>query len=279
VSPQAWTTTYGTGGQVRAATQGNGNTTTSTHDATGRELARTTRTGSTSRAAYTWTYNRAGLVLSEASTITGDPSNGTVAYAYDPLGRLTTSGATAYTWDAATNRTGSGSSTTAFDAANRPTSGTSPTAAYTSDPDGRLTARPGQTMTWDHLGRLTSVTTASGTTTYAYDPLDRLRTVTVPGGAVTRFRYTGLSTSAAQLLDGTGTVTRNIGNGLGGERLLDWIPGTPATDLRYHGTNAHHDTTWLADSAGAVSSSLRYDPWGVPRSAVPALSRFRARGA
>ena len=161
-----------------------------------------------------------------------------------------------------------------------PTGGTSPTASYQSDADGRLIARPGQSLVWDHLDRLASVTTASGTTTYAYDPLDRLRTVTDPAGAVTRFRYTGLTTSAAQLLDGTGTVTRSIGNGWGGERLLDWVPGTPATDLRYHGTNAHHDTTWLADATGAVISSLRYDPWGVPRSPVPAgYTPFRFQGS
>ncbi|MEI7744799.1 MAG: hypothetical protein WCK58_13750, partial [Chloroflexota bacterium] len=280
VSASGWTFSYGAAGQATGSTQGNGNTVASTFDAMGRELTRTTRTGSTSRAAYTWTHNRAGLALSEASTITGDLSNGTIGYGYDPLGRLTTAGATGYTWDAATNRTGSGASTTAFDAANRPTSGTSPTAAYTSDQDGRLTTRPGQSMTWDHLGRLLSVTTSAGTTTYTYDPLDRLRTVTDPAGAVTRFRYTGLSTSAAQLLDGTGTATRFIGNGWTGERLLDWVPGSPATDRRYHGTNAHHDTTWLADASGAVISSLRYDPWGVPRSAVPAgFTPFRFQGS
>ena len=143
-SASGWAWTYLAAGQAEVATAGNGNTTTSTHDATGRELTRTTRTGGTTRAAYTWTYNRAGLVLSEASTITGDLSNGSIDYAYGPLGRLTTSGSTGYTWDAATNRTGAGSSTTTFDAANRPTGGTSPTASYQSDADGRLIARPGQ---------------------------------------------------------------------------------------------------------------------------------------
>ena len=280
VSASGWAWTYGTSGQVTGSTHGNGNTVTSTYDAAGRELIRTTKTGGTTRAAYTWTHNRAGLVLSEASTITGDPANGTIGYAYDPLGRLTGSGATTYTWDATANRTGAGSSTTAFDAANRPTSGTSPTAAYQSDADGRLIERPGQTMTWDHLGRLLSVTTASGTTGYSYDPLDRLRTVTVPGGTVTRFRYSGLTTSAAQLLDGAGTVTRSIGNGWTGERLMDWVPGTPATALRYHGANAHHDTTWLAAADGSVVSSLRYDPWGVPRSAVSTgYTPFRFQGS
>ncbi len=290
-STSAWAWTYGTAGQVLAGTQGNANTLAQTFDAAGHLLTRTTKTGSTSRAAYTYAYNRAGQILSEASTITGDPANGTVAYAYDPLGQLTGSTlagtTTAYGWDATTNRTsvqvgGGTAATTAYDAANRPTSGAYPTAAYASDADGRLTARPGQTMTWDHLGRLTAVKDAAGTTTLAataYDPLDRLRTVDYGGSNRIRFRYTGLTTSAAQWLDDVaGTVTRSIGNGWTGERLLDWT-GT-SSNRRYYGTNAHHDVTWLADATGAVSASLRYDPWGTPRSTPSqGYTPFRFQGS
>ena len=233
-------------------------------------------------------HDRAGQILSEASTITGDPANGTVTYGYDPLGQLTaqTLGGitTVYGWDATTNRTsvqvgGGTAATTAYDAANRPTAGATPTASYASDDDGRLIARPGQTMTWDHLGRLTAVTDAAGTATYTYDPLDRLRTVDDGGGNRIRFRYVGLTTQAAQWLDDVaGTVTRSIGNGWGGERLLDWT-GT-SSSRRYYGTNAHHDVTWLADSTGAVSQSLRYDPWGTPRSTVPTgYTPFRFQGS
>jgi YD repeat-containing protein len=87
-----------------------------------------------------------------------------------------------------------------------PTSGANPSAAYGHDPDGRLTARPGQTMEWDALGRLTTVMNAAGTVTlatYAYDPLDRLRIVDHGGSDRTRFRYVGLTTSVAQLIDDT----------------------------------------------------------------------------
>jgi RHS repeat-associated protein len=134
-------------------------------------------------------------------------------------------------------------------------------------------------MTWDHLGRLTAVTTGSGTTTYSYDPLDRLRTVDYGGGSRIRFRYVGMTTAAAQWLDDVaGTVTRSIGNGWGGERLLDWT-GT-SSNRRYYGDNAHHDVTWFADSTGAVSQSLRYDPWGTPRSTPPSgYTPFRFQGS
>ena len=261
---------------------------TQAFDAAGHLLTRTTTDGGVSRAAYTYTYNRAGQILAEDGQVTGDPANGTVSYGYDPLGQLTaqTLGGitTVYGWDATTNRTsvqvgGGTAATTAYDAANRPTAGATPTASYASDDDGRLIARPGQTMTWDHFGRLTAVTDAAGTATYTYDPLDRLRTVDYGGGNRIRFRYVGLTTSAAQWLDDVaGTVTRSIGNGWGGERLLDWT-GT-SSNRRYYGTNAHHDVTWLADSTGAVSQSLRYDPWGTPRSTPPSgYTPFRFQGS
>ena len=289
-TPFSWS--YGSGGQVLSATAPNGNITTRTYDGVSRELDRETKTGSTSRAHYTWAYNGAGQVLSEASTVAGDPANGTLTYAYDPLGQLTGSTlsgtATAYGWDKATNRTsvqmGAGTAaTTAYDAANRPTSGANPTSSYASDADGELIARPGQTFVWDHLGRLTAVKDAAGTTTlaaYTYDPLDRLRTAADGAGGRVRFRYTGLTTAVAQWWDDVaGTVSRNVGNGWTGERLLDWLPGaTP--DRRYYGENAHHDVTWLADNSGAVSKQLRYDSWGNPRSAVPSgYTPFRFQGS
>ena len=111
-------------------------------------------------------------ILTEAATVTGDASNGTVTYAYDPLGRLASSAlagtTTTYGWDTVPNRTsvqvGAGTpATTTYDAADRPTSGANPSASYSNDADGRLTARPGQQLTWDHLGRITGVKDGSGT--------------------------------------------------------------------------------------------------------------------
>jgi YD repeat-containing protein len=95
-------------GQPASKGDPNGNTTTYGYDALGRSTTKETKTGATSRAAYTWTRNQAGEVLSEASSITSDPTNGTRTYAYDALARLTafTDGATttAYGWAAATVR-------------------------------------------------------------------------------------------------------------------------------------------------------------------------------
>jgi RHS repeat-associated protein len=171
--------------------------------------------------------------------------------------------------------------TTSFDGANRPTSD-SLGGTYTSDGDGRLTSQPNQRLAWDALGRLTTVYPATGLTplaTYTYDPLDRLRMVDYGGTNRVRFRYVGLTTSAAQTIDDqSGSVLRNIGTAWGGERQLDWT-GTNS-NIRYYGTNAHHDTVWTASSTGSVSATLRYDPWGVLMTSTGAsLPDFRFQGS
>ncbi len=284
-------TTYRADGQRATFAQPNGNTTDYTYDTAGHLTGSDDDTaGGTDRAVYAWTYNRAGQVLTEASTISGDASNGLVTYAYDPLGRLTGSTlagtTTAYGWDATTNRTsvqiGAGTpATTAYNGANRPISGANPTESFSSDDDGRLLTRPNQQLVWDRLGRLTQVKNGGGTVvaTYTYDPLDRLRTVDTPGVGRIRFRYVGLTTSAAQWLDDVAsTVTRSIGTGWSGERLLDWTGS--GSNIRIYGENAHHDVTWLASSTGTVSQALRYDPWGNPRATVPSgYSPFRFQGS
>ena len=171
--------------------------------------------------------------------------------------------------------------TTTYDAADRPTSGANPTASYSNDADGRLTARPGQQLTWDHLGRITGVKDGSGTllASYTYDPLDRLRLIDYGAGTRIRFRYVGLTTTVAQWLDdASGTVTRSVGTGWAGERLLDWTGS--GSNIRVYGEDGHKDVTWLASNTGTVSASLRYDPWGTPRASVPSgYSPFRFQGA
>jgi RHS repeat-associated protein len=94
-----------------------------------------------------------------------------------------------------------------------------------------------------------------------------------------RFRYLGLTTSAVQWWDDiAGTVTRSIGTGWSGERLLDWTGA--GSNIRLYGDNAHHDVTWLASSTGTVSQALRYDPWGTARVAIPSgYSPFRFQGS
>jgi YD repeat-containing protein len=91
LSATAFTTAYRADGSSSTRTQPNANTTTHGYDTIGRLLTKvTTGSGGTpTRSSVTYTYNRAGQRLSEASTITGDPANGTASFTYDAIGRLT----------------------------------------------------------------------------------------------------------------------------------------------------------------------------------------------
>ena len=294
-----FTWAYRADGQTSSYGQPNGNTTAYAYDAAGRPLATTTTAaGPVTRAAYTWTRNRAGQVLSEATAITGDPTNDTRTFTYDPVARLTAfsddgwTTATTYGWGAVPNRTavqvtGGPSVPTTYDAANRPLNQNGVANAFASDADGRLTARPDATgaayqrMTWDSLGRLTSVLPPSGSTptaTYTYDPLDRLRMADYGSGNRARLRYVGLTTSIAQEVnDATGTVIRSIGNSWAGDHLEDWTGA--GSSLRIYGVNGHGDVTWTAGSTGSVTGTVRYDPWGTATSVTGSMPDFRFQGS
>ena len=137
-------------------------------------------------------------------------------------------------------------------------------------------------MTWDRLGRLTPVKDGAGATvlaTITYDPLDRLRTVDYGGGNRIRFRYVGLTTSAAQWLDDVaGTVTRSIGTGWTGERLLDWTGQAP-TSASTAPTPTTMSPGWPQHRDRGSGSPLR--PAGAtPRATVPSgYTPFRFQGS
>jgi RHS repeat-associated protein len=286
-SPFTWT--YRADGQLATVAAPNGNSTAFGYDAAGTMTSKnTTGTGGVSRAAYSFTYNRAGQILTEASTITNDPSNGTTSYAYDKLGRLasfTRGTTTSYGWQEVPNRSSVqvGANpvvTTTYSTANRPTTD-SAGGSYGHDVEGRMTARPGQALEWDALGRLTAVRNSSNNaliSAYSYDALDRLLTANRNGVDHLRFRYVGLTTQPAQIVNhADNTVIRSIANDWTGARLLDWT-GSGANQ-RYYGTNAHHDVTWTASDTGAVSNTLRYDPWGTLTSSWgTSLPDFRFQG-
>ncbi len=136
----------------RRRTTPNGNSTASGYDDAGRLVTKlTTGSGGTpTRASYTYSYNRASVRLSEASTISGDPGNGTATFGYDGVGRLISYGSPlgsasneTYGWQEVANRSsvlvgGGTQSTLTFNAADRITS-----TGYGYDLDGRMTIRPG----------------------------------------------------------------------------------------------------------------------------------------
>ena len=79
-------------------------------------------------------------------------------------------------------------------------------------------------------------------------------------------------------LDGGAALMNDLGVTLANVRAR--IAKFGGQTIGEEGTNAHHDTTWLAQADGTVISSLRYDPWGVPRAAVPqGWTPFRFQGS
>jgi RHS repeat-associated protein len=197
--------------------------------------------------------------LDQLTTVT-DPKGLITRYTNDGLGNLLKlespdTGTTTYTVDAAGNR---GSQTDArgvtvnyaYDALNRPTGITFPTAALNTSfvYDSASGCPAGETFA---LGRLSSMTDASGstrwcydllgrltrkvqvtngrtfTTAYAYDAQGRLSTQTLPSGAVVKFGYaTGEVNTVAVRLPGS-SVDLPLINGI--ERL----PFGPVSKLTY----------------------------------------------
>jgi len=218
-----------------------------------------------------YTYNRAGMRLSEDSSIDGDPANGTAAFEYDAVGRLVDYDAPGsyadeeYGWSEVLDReslkNGGTTVTTTFDAAHRPTSDTGG-GSYSHDDDGRLTAQPGQVLEWDSLGRLTTVKDGSNNVLsgYTYDALDRLREVTSSGTTI-RHRYVGTTTQVSQTRNvTTSSNIRKFVHSWSGELLARFT--TPSTGRRYYGINGHGDITWTAKGDESVHKTVRYDPWG-----------------
>jgi RHS repeat-associated protein len=275
------------GGQPDSASAPNGNTIAYVYDTAGQLSSMVTTNSGGTPADYSWTRNRAGQLLSEDSEIDNDPANGTTTYTYDPLARLsdyTRAGSTtAYDWQAVPNRTSvqvdaNDPVTYYFDDANREYDSSLGTITY--NDEGQLTGYPGQVLDWNDLGQLTTVkdsTTQDPIAAYTYDALDRLLTVDHGAGDVVRFRYVGLSTAVAQVVDdATDDVLYSVANDWTGARLFEW-DGSSET---FYGTNAHHDVTWTADSSGDVSATLRYDPWGnLTASWAAYLPAFRFQGS
>lgn len=200
-APDATVTAYGYDnvGNLTSRTDAKNHTTTFSYNAANRltsELRPLSRT---------WTYeydgngNRTKAIDANGNATAGDPNDGTTAYAFDELNRLTSvnySDATpdvAFAYDGNGNRTsmsdGAGTQTYAYDALDRLTGVTrgSDSFAYVFDNVGNVTRRtyPGGRVidyTYDDDGRLATVVSNGQTTTYGYDVAANLTSATLPSG-------------------------------------------------------------------------------------------------
>jgi RHS repeat-associated protein len=219
---------YDAAGNLASRTDPNNHVTTWTSDLDGLVTQRTTPVG-------TWnlSYDSNGRRKKDetpAGSSTQAAGDGTISYGYDRMGRPTsvdysdTTPDVTRTFDAAgrlqTMVDGSGTVTYTYDNADRLTdiaragggSGLNGTFHYGYDDAGNITGRsyPDSTVTtqaFDDAGRLTSVTSASLSTSFGYDAAGNLTTTTLPSGngyvATRTFDRAGRLTTVENTKSGT----------------------------------------------------------------------------
>lgn len=114
---------------------------------------------------------------------------------------------------------------------------------------------------WDGQYRIKEVlTNGASCERYGFDPLGR-RVVTVSGGVTNFHVYDGVHVLADT--DATGGVLRVYGHGLGIDHLLTMTTYTSGTAKTYYYlTDRLGSVHALADEAGNVVESYRFDAWG-----------------
>jgi RHS repeat-associated protein len=192
-----------------------------------------------------------------------------IAYAYDPLYRLTQANATGaltytfqYDYDAVGNRTTQTRTITSTQATN-----------YVYDVANRLASVNGQAYTWDDNGNLVN----DGEKTYTYDQANRLKAID-GGGIVVTYAYNGEGARLKQIVNGAPmTYTLDLvaplvqvlvaqdSSGdtryvygvtrIGEQQSFGWL---------YHLTDALGSVRQLADDSGNVQLARGYTPYGEP---------------
>lgn len=281
-------------GDLAAATDPLGRTSTLYTDAIGRRLRATDPLGNQAQtvhdringvqqtldplgAATTIAYDRIGNVASVT-----DARNAITSYSYDararltartdPLGRADT--VTGYDGNgnplASADRKGQATART-FDALGRLSSASyadGSSTALTLDLAGRLTALQDSlggavTRSYDGLNRLLSETTPHGTVSYAYDAAGRRTAMTVPGQAQVSYAYddadrlTGISQGTATTLFGYDNANRRTSMTLsnGTTATYSYDNASQLTGITYQqGTNTLGTLTYGYDLAGRISS-------------------------
>jgi RHS repeat-associated protein len=171
-----------------------------------------------------------------------------------------------YTYDAVGNRLTKNGATYSYDNADQMTQAAGVSYGY--DANGNQTARASDTFAWDHENRLKQAVISGATSTYAYNG-DGLRVSRTVGGQTANYVWDVASGLPVILQDGTNTYVWGLG-------LISITDGSGnQTYLLRDGLGS---TTELADGAGNLTGTYRYDVFGAPRSQTGATTEFSFTG-
>jgi RHS repeat-associated protein len=200
----------------------------------------------------TWSFDPLGLRTSETDHGLSGAADATTSYSYSYNGNGTVQPHAL----AATSTTGSSTTATtayAYDQAGNTTQRASTTGGSTSS----------QTLGWNDLGKLSTVTTASGGTSYIYDADGNLllqkdtatatNTLYLPGEQFSYDTATGAVTGTRFLtLPGGGEVVRTSGS-----------------DYTFETADQHGTFALAIDPTFTTATWRQQTPYGVPRGTVP----------
>lgn len=265
------TYTYDAAGNPTTLTFGNGVVSTRTFDRLNRIARIVDRgPGAQTLAAFDYTFTATGF----RAGVTESPGDRSVAYDYDPLGRLTeeriSTGAglrtIAYAYDAVGNRTQCADSLAG-------------TLAYTYDANDRLLSAGATAYTYNAAGQRLQAAGAAGTTTYQWDAFGRLRTVAA-GARETAYAYDAQGLRVAKSVNGSLSERYLYDSASALPQVLCTTDaaGTPRTAFLYGlgpvaqtsaaGSVALHadatlSTRYLTNAAGAPTDSFDFTAFGI----------------
>lgn len=242
----------------------------STYDVAGELVAHASANSSSTLASQTYAYSGAGLRTSLV-----DLGN-TATYTFDAASQLLAVASTApsvpaesYTYDAAGNRITAGATAASYDGA------------------GRLVRYGSAVYAYDAQGQRISMTDAGGhVTSYAWNAFHQLAAVALPGGSVVHFGYDALgrrvevdqgSSATHYTYDGQNLRLQYSGTTLATSYTYPPVAGTPL-EMRQIGTpyyflsDALGSTVGLADQAGNMVATERYDSFGNPVAATGSVA-------
>lgn len=243
------TYSYDNADRLTGITQGTA-TTSSGYDAANRRTSMTLPNGVVAAYTYDDASQLTGITYQQGSATVG-----TLTYAYDQAGRISSRGGTLFQ-----SVLPAAVASATYDLANRMTartaSGISSAPAW--DLNGSLTSDGLRSYARDARNRLTAIT---GMAVYSYDGLGRRQSGTVGANPARSYLYDGFDVVQEQT---AGAPSANILTGAGIDERLTRTPatGTNAGTASTYLTDALGSTVALVNAAGAVQTTYGYDAYG-----------------